>query len=360
MRLYCSQKSLVTFPFFTLLLISANSSAQTTKHLFNKKKKELQLPVPQAPDHKYIADYHKEFTARIFGSRKFTTYGLHDKGFPQNVLYRPNTPFNIGVGFNYRIIGINIGFNLPIINDTKENGRTRYLDIQSHLYGRKLTVDVYLQYYKGFYMPNTGILINNNNGQVYLRPDLRTLNFGLAAQYLLNGKRFSFRGAFLQNEVQLKSAGSPIIGGSISNISVRSDSSILPANLRYAGFYNDFDYNRSSVQNLGFNFGYGYTFVLPSQFFLTAAGSLGAGISYTHMSMKDGASLSGIGTDVNATFRIGMGYNSRRYFAGIHYLGTVSTSSTPIIYARQEFGAGNYRISLARRFTLKKKLLGFY
>ena len=343
------------------MIFAPFAEAQSLNHIFQKKKKGLQLPSPEPPDKKYIADYHKEFTARIFGSRKTTTYGLHDKGFAQNVIYKPNTPFNVGVGFNYRIIGINLGFNLPIINDTKELGRTRFLDIQSHLYGRKLIFDVYLQFYKGFYLPNTTVLTNNNDGAHYIRPDLVTVNFGLSAQYLFNGKRFSFRGAFLQNEVQLKSAGSPIIGGTFNSVLIHSDSSVIPAQLRYDDFFNNVDYNSSKVISGGFHFGYGYTFVFPSNFFFTAAATLGVGVNHTTLRTRgSGDGMAGLGTDLNGTLRAGFGYNSRRYFAGVHYTGYATTSSTPIIYTSQQFGAGNIRISFAKRFTLKKKLLGFY
>jgi hypothetical protein len=332
--------------------------AQTAPEPGNKS--IIRLPEPLVPDKRYIADYHNEFTFRIFGSSKYTNYGLRDKGFAENLKYRPNSPFNVGFGFNYRILGINAGFNLPLINDTKERGKTRFLDIQSHLYGRKLIVDVYLQRYKGFYLPNTTVIDANNDHAIYIRPDISTTNFGLSVQYLLNGKRFSFRGAFLQNEVQLKSAGSPIIGASISNISVRSDSSILPSTLRYQNYFDNFQFNQSAIESGVISLGYGYTYVGPSHLFATIAASAGIGINYTSMRIRGIGSISGFGTDLNAVIRVGVGYNSRRYFAGIHYIGTTTTSSTPIIYARQQFGAGNFRISVARRFTLRRKLLGFY
>lgn len=320
----------------------------------------MTLPVPAAPDRKYIADYHKELTLRTFGSRKFSNYGLYDKGFSENVLYRPNSPFNIGIGMNYRIFGINLGFNFPFINKTEVNGKTHFLDLQTHLYGRMLIFDVNLQRYKGYYMPNNAIINNDNNGEVYLRPDLSTLVIGLSAQYLFNGKKFSFRGAFLQNEVQLRSAGSPILGGAASNINIHADSAIVPLDLKYKDYFDDLHFRRSNVTSANIYFGYGYTFVLPAHLFFTAAGTLGVGVNYTTLNIKGGNELNGFGTDLYGTIRFALGYNSRRYYAGIHYFANLASSNTPIIYARQQFSSGNFRISIARRFTLKRKLLGFY
>lgn len=344
-----------------LAIFCSTAKAQPFKNLFNKKKKTVvKLPEPAAPDKKYIADYHKELTIRTFGSRKYATYGLHDKGFAQNIQYRPNSPFNVGVGINYRIIGLNLGFNLPVINNNTERGETKFIDLQSHLYGRKLIIDLYLQRYKGFYMTNTAAIQNNNQNEIYIRPDIVNFNAGLIVHYILNGDKFSFRGAFLQNEVQLKSAGSPLFGASIYSYNIRSDSSVIPYKLNAPEYFNGNHFNHSSVKSISGNFGYGYTFVLPYHFFITAAGNVGVGINYTVLKSIDMDKYSGAGTDITGTIRLGLGYNSRRYFAGIHYTGSTLSSSTPISYARQEFGAGNFRISLARRFTLKKKLLGFY
>lgn len=311
-------------------------------------------------DTTFIADYHNELITRAFGSRKYTTFALQNKGFAEKLRYLPNSPFNVGVGFNYKMIGINLGFNLPIINDTKIYGKTKFLDLQSHVYGRKLIVDFYLQRYRGFYLSNNNVILDNNNNQVYIRPDLQILNSGIEFQYLFNWRKFTFRGAFLQNEVQLKSAGSPIVGIYIGNISVYDDSAIIPQNLKYNNFFNDNQYYHTNIRNATFSAGYGYTQVLPYHLFVTAAATGGFGINNTLLLSRALGSSSSFGSNVSGTFRIGLGYNARRYFAGIHYVTTRASNTTPINYARQELGAGNFRISFARRFTVKKKLFGFY
>lgn len=311
-------------------------------------------------DTSYIADYHDELITRVFGSRKYTTYTLDDKGYGDKLKYRPNSPFNIGFGFNYKLIGLNLGFNLPIINDTKEYGKTRFIDLQTHVYGRRLIVDVYVQRYKGFYLPNTSILSNNNFGAPYIRSDMRVFNAGLEFQYLVNWKRFTLRGAFLHNEVQRKSAGSPILGAYLGYVSVDGDSALIPQNLAYNGYFNEYRFHNTSIRSANLNFGYGYTFVLPYSFFITAAASAGVGINFSEIRSVQKSVTSGTSNNVSGTFRIGLGYNGRRLFTGIHYAGTRASHNTPIQYARQEFGAGNFRISIAHRFTLKKKLFGFY
>lgn len=318
------------------------------------------LQFQKSLDTTFIADFHDELILRAFGSRKYTTYTLYDKQYNERLAYLPNSPFNIGVGFNYKMIGINLGFNLPVINQNVLYGKTRFLDLQSHVYGRKLTVDLYLQRYKGFYQPNTDFLLNNNNRQVYKRPDLLTLNAGIEFQYLFNWSKFTFRGAFLQNEVQLKSAGSPILGFYLGTITIDADSSVIPINIKYATFFNDYQFYHSNVRSATLSVGYGYTFVLPYHFFVTLAASGGLGVNNTVLRSVNFGTSSVFGNNISGTLRLGLGYNSRRFFTGIHYVGTQSSNSTPIAQARQVFGAGNFRISIAHRLTLKKKLFGIY
>lgn len=319
-----------------------------------------QVPAGSKIDTNYIADYHNELISRVFGSRKYTTYEIDDKGYDEKLKYRPNSPFNVGFGFNYKSIGLNLGFNLPIINETEKYGKTRFIDLQTHVYGRKLIVDVYLQRYKGFYMPNTSMLANSNFEMPYLRPDMRVLYTGLEFQYLVNWRKFTFRGAFLQNEVQRKSAGSPILGAYLGYVNVVGDSSLVPNSINYSAYFNDYRFFNSSIRSANLNLGYGYTLVLPYEFFLTVAASAGFGLSYSEIHSVQKAVTSSLGANVSGTFRVGMGYNGRRLFTGIHYVGTSTSYNTPIQYAKQTFGAGNFRFSIAHRFTLKQKLLGFY
>lgn len=311
-------------------------------------------------DTSYVADYHNELIIRTFGSRKYTIFSLQDKGYAEKLKYLPNSPFNVGLGFNYKMIGINLGFNLPIINETSKYGKTNFIDLQSHAYGRKLIVDFYLQRYKGYYLADNVVINFNNYDKVYIRPDLATLNFGVEIQYLLNWNKFTFRGAFLQNEIQLKSAGSPIIGAFVGLVNIKADSSVIPKDLKYIDYFNNYNFYKSSIRTSNFSIGYGYTLVLPYHFFLTAAASAGLGFNTTLLQQRGMGSTAHLGSSVAGTLRLGLGYNSRRFFSGIHFVGTRYSHNTPIQYARQEFAAGNFRMSFAYRFTLKKKLFKFY
>jgi hypothetical protein len=316
------------------------------------------LPKTDPPDQAYVGDYHKDLTIRMFAGRRFYHYGLYDKGFGENVRYTPNTPLSIGAGFNYRVLGLNIGFSPDFLNNTHKYGQTGFLDLQTHLYGRKLTMDLAFLHYRGFYLRDNAFT-GNDPAEVYIRPDLRFNHFGFSAQYLANGERFSLRAAFLQNEAQLRSAGSFLLGGGFSLFGVGADSAIVPKGPQ-TNYFDNLNFSKSTVISGLIHAGYGYTYVYRKHFFATVAATAGVGINQTKLKSKPGSSLSGWGTDAVTTLRMAIGYNTRLYFAGIHYQGSWQSSGSPIIYARQQYGMGNWRLSLARRLVLKKKLLGFY
>lgn len=309
-------------------------------------------------DTSYITDLTQDLTIRLYGSRKYTSYHLSDLNLKQRLTYRPNSPLNFGFGFNYKFLGLNIGINFPFVNTHDVYGKTKFLDLQSHLYLRKLVIDFYGQYYNGYYLANPSALTGNNHNRVYRRPDLRTLNIGMSAQYIFNDRRFSFRSAYLQNEYQKKSSGSFMAGGDMHAILIRSDSAIVPANIRFDDFFNNNHFNRSNIYSVTINGGYAYTFVIKKHFFTTLAAHGGFGFNYTTLQDPfNGANDNGVQGQLNATIRIAAGYNSERYFAGIHYVNIMMRNYSPLPYAMQEFGAGNFRFSFARRFKVNKPLI---
>jgi len=102
--------------------------------------------------------------------------------------------------------------------------------------------------------------------------------------------------------------------------------------------------------------GYAYTFVYKQHFFLTLSLSGGLGGNYTRLFRDDENDLRKFGLQLNTNVRASFGYNSSKYFAGVHYVNLTTRSQSPIEHSMQTIGAGNFRISLAKRFGLKRQL----
>jgi len=310
-------------------------------------------------DSAYVTDLTRKLTVRAFGSNKFSKYTPGDYGFNRNLSYSANNNYNIGVGATYKYVGFNIESKIPFINnDVARYGKTKFLDLQTFLYLRKFTVDLYYLSYKGYYLSDREIITTPvAEPDAYpQRPDLGTRNIGLNVQYIFNNRRFSFRAAFLQNEYQKKSAGSFMAGGGIHNIRVRADSAVIPVDIRFPGYFGNNSFNNSNTTNLFINAGYAYTLVIHQHFFVTAALMAGPGINYTvlrddgRQSKEDRASAV-----ISGTIRGAAGYNSKYYFVGVQYINFINRNSTPVAGAWQEFQNGNMHLTLAKRFRLQRK-----
>ncbi len=335
-------------------MLSAGAQAQKqawTQKLFNWLKVDN--------DSAYIMDQTRKLTVRAFGSNKFSKYTPGDYGFDRNLSYSANNNYNIGVGATYKYVGFNIESKIPFINnDMDKYGKTKFLDLQTFVYLRKFTVDLYYLSYRGYYLSDREIITTPiAEPDAYpQRPDLSTRNIGLNMQYIFNNRRYSFRAAFVQNEYQKKSAGSFMVGGGVHNIHVRADSAVIPLDIRFPGYFGNNTFNKSNITNLSVNAGYAYTLVIHQHFFLTGALMAGPGINYTVLRNEgEGQSANKLSAVVSGTIRGAAGYNSEYYFVGVQYINFINRNSTPVPGAWQEFQNGNMHLTLAKRFRLQRK-----
>ena len=309
-------------------------------------------------DTAYISDLTKDLTVRTFLANKFTQYSLGDYAYKSKISYKANDNYNIGVGINYKYIGINLGFKMPFVNnDTLKYGTTKFFDLQSFVYLRKITLDLYVLSYNGYYLASRSMLNTLPTQNIFPhRADLRTRNIGLNGQYIFNSKRFSFRSAYLQNEYQRKSAGSAIVGAGLHGISVRADSAIIPVDLKYDPYFGNSTFTRSSITSLSLNAGYAHTFVIKRNYFITAALLGGPGINYTTIKGDPNNDPTGkLSLQLNGIIRLAAGYSSTGYFVGMQYINFINRVNAPFDGTWQEYQTGNVRFTLAKRFKLKKK-----
>lgn len=304
----------------------------------------------------YISDKSKMLTVRLLGSSKYYNHRLIDD---RNILsYKANNNYNIGVGAVYGSLGANVTVKAPFINnDTAAYGKTKKLDVHTFLFPRKLVADGYFQYYKGFYVDEKGVT------QTFLpadkrplRPDITTLHIGANASYVFHAEKFSFRAAFIQNEYQKKSAGTPLLGGNIHYNSITGDSAIIPSDISYAHFFDNSHFNNSAAFSIGIHGGYGYTRVIAKHFFITGVALVGVGGNYAYL--RDDANnifTEKTGLQANLSYKAAIGYNSETFYAGLLYMGYVQRNSSPGTW--QQYEPSLVRLIVAKRFEVHPPFL---
>ena len=129
------------------------------------------------------------------------------KGPVESISMQPNGAGSLGIGFNYKSIGLGFSVGLPTTDESNEKyGQTRRFDLQISYYGTKIAADGYFQEYEGYYLANPGSVTNWNNANYPQSADLRVVSLGGTIHYIFNSDKYSYKAAYLRNQIQKKSA----------------------------------------------------------------------------------------------------------------------------------------------------------
>jgi len=324
---------------FALLSLAGSASAQ------------LSFLLPKIPrDSAYIKSYQEYVVGRVFITQKYVSVGIGATAERPAFRYKPNNKLNLGLGLTYRIFTLNVGFGFPGLNgDGSQRGKTRALDLQTSIYGRRWMFDLFGQSYKGYYIAPENF-ISAYKGY-YTRPDMRVQMVGGSAYYVFNPGRFSYRAAMIQDEWQQKSAGTFLASFDIFYGAVNGEQgSILPPEIA--------DPAQGIVERLRFiNFGpgagYAYHFVWKKHLYAMASLVVNLTADFSREfyaeEKKDRLSIS-----PNASFLFSTGYNSRKWSLGFSVVNNTinvkgSANNNPYVIR-----SGNYKLTFAHRFRPTK------
>ncbi len=314
-------------------------------------------------DTNYIQDLTDKLVIRSFFKTKSNS--LDFKSGKTKLIYKPNPSTNMGVGFNYDWLGVNVAFKLPKNKAEQEKyGKTKSLDIQANMYMRKYVVDFSYIKYRGYYLQDN---LENINGKkrdsIFQNSSLRTHSLAMSVNYIFNNKRFSYRAAFLQNEKQLKSAGTAFVGGYVSSIGFASKDSLIPQH-QLEKFQEIANISRGRSLQIGGQGGYAHTFVWR-HFYFTLSGGIGLGLErrkfFKH---DDNVLVAKYGIAPHAQVKGAIGYNSHNLTIGFQgvtdgYL-VGQSGDNEVAYNFGSFRLfGAYRINAPKQIHFLKKLKPF-
>ncbi len=321
----------------------------------------LQRLLTVQTDTAFVSEHDKDLTIRPYIERNFNQFNFINTRLKEKLTYQPNSPLQAGLGVSYRIVGVGLGVAIPGVNQYSKYGKSRITDFSTHFYLRKFNVDVFYQYYGGQHIRQPEAELRGyNSGDIYLRDDIHTKALGVGIQYITRPKTFSME-PFSFVHYQKKAAGSFLLGLQIIRTGIYGDSLLLPPSALQPDLFNGFPLIKSLAYNATANGGYAYTFVYRSHWFVTAALNLGVGASFATMYRAgDVGNIRGTGLQVNALYRALAGYNSEYFFAGLQFIGYTGYQPTPLENVYQLYNIGRLNFTVAKRFKLKKNLLGFY
>jgi hypothetical protein len=263
----------------------------------------------------YYSDYSDLLALWIYSMTKWNALDIVKGG--SSLKLRPNGPTALGVGFNYKGYGIGIAIGLPKSNSSKEKyGSTTRFDAQINVYGKKLGIDGYVQYYNGYYIQNPEDFMEWDSEILPQLPDMEVLSFGVSAFYIFNSDKFSYRAAYVRTQIQKKSAGSFTAGIFGQTDMVTTDNGFIPPEYMDSAQYG-LDLKAFTTIAIGLTAGYLYTWVISKHFFLNVGVIPGFGHQTIMLEDIDGVKSTKNAPAAQLSARAAIGYESRFFYAGI-------------------------------------------
>ena len=268
-------------------------------------------------DTTYISNYGGEVAVRILTSYKYNFFRLRDRTNKTLLRYRPIRDISLGVGVSYKWFALDIAIALGLRKNS-DFDNTRSFDFQGRFFSSKQFISITIQYYQAYQLSKTSGVEIPVSDPAKRREDLRTINVGLQYLYAINYTKFSMKAPFVFNEIQLKSAGSPIIGAGFNMFVMDADSSVVPTEITDY-FVPNANLIDANILSVSLSFGYMYSFVYKKHFFLTLSVipgiNVNAGDYHTDVRHYTSPNVNFKFTSMNA-----IGYNGRKFYTGFNFI----------------------------------------
>ncbi len=194
---------------------------------------------------------------------KFTGLQLTNKNTKKTVKLSTAGSLDLGFGFSYKWLGLGFTYGMPTgAASDSTKGKTKRFDFQLNIYSKRVVVDGLYQRYKGFHLENPGDFANwDSTTMLPQLPDMENYSLGVSAYYIFNYKKFSYRAAYVRNEIQNKSAGSLLIGPFFNADAATTTNGFIPDNMPDE-VQDTFDISNYSSISYGLAVGYTYSVVI--------------------------------------------------------------------------------------------------
>ncbi len=299
-------------------------------------------------DSSYIDNYTNELSIRLLGVTKLNYFQIKDRTNNARVRYQPEAKVSAGLGITYKWFSLDITTKIGIPHDNVKSSKA--FDFQGRVFGLKQYVELIYKYYYGYEINDTKNLTYVIPDSILLRDDIRTSYLNLEYMYAFNYGKFSFKAPFFYNEIQKKSVGSFVAGASFVSYLLDGDTPILPEEA-WPDFHPELTFQSLYLASLSVRFGYMYSIVIGRNFYITLGLIPGLALS-TGDYKVDNRALIDIFPSLTIKTMNALGYNSRRFYAGIQIEGDVFGAR---IDRKENVGIAHGKGKLFFGYRFKKK-----
>jgi hypothetical protein len=298
------------FPIFLFLLVMISSVFAGDNDTLVKTKIKF--------DTNYIANYRYKLQVRTVGLNQQSSINLVNTDIDKNLNFATNNPFEFGVAIDYSWITLEYTQSIKGFELTDyRKGKSESFALNVSLNARKFSGGLYYRNTSGFNLENIDDWVPTwfeENEKYPYAENISTRILAGNIYYNFNNKKFSTAAAYRQNDRQLKSAGSPLVGILANIEGVYAPTPMIDIDSLDGKFLN---IRRVQYLKAGVFGGYMHTFSIYKRFFIH--GSLNQGFLYSigngeYHDTEETQRLSAVGVSIFA--RLALGYNGTKWFAG--------------------------------------------
>ncbi len=304
---------------------------------------------------KFIEDHNKQLNIKFDVTNDQVRYF-----FPyENEKATIKTNLNTSLGFvlSYKFLSVRLGIRPGLSTSEKENkGETDYFRLRLKFLFNHWTHRIEYNYARGFYIDNTNDFGSSSNSDFHIQfPNLTTNIISGSTHYNFN-ENYSVKAVESNTEIQLKSAGTFVVGINYSFYDVAGSNKVITDinEVLFKPTYNDYRGLSAII-----NGGYHHTFVLHSFWYINVRANPGIGFDFYENTLN--SDTDSIESNDNETFfalstGAAAGYNGKKYYFGIEYNYNVNSQKFSDDNISLQPIKNNFHVFIGYRFKAPKQV----
>ncbi|NMH28322.1 DUF4421 family protein [Flavobacterium silvaticum] len=253
---------------------------------------------------KYFETYDQKVSLELFLLRKENTFTLDYRDEDIQLEMRPNSRTTLNLGASYDVIAFSFGYAPNFLEENKAvKDPSKMYSFELKLFPKRL-----MQHFEFYYQKGMTLEVMDTHASTYVG-GMKTLKIGGSTSYRFN-PNYSFKAMAMQNERQIKSAGTfaPGISYYYTELDGNGDADID------GKFY---------FVDIAFFPAYYYNWVIARHVQVMGGIATGAGLTFSH---DEGTSTTAL--LVQGQLLLGLGYNSDSWFGGLNARVQVSSHNS--------------------------------
>jgi hypothetical protein len=285
------KKYLLLFFLWTVVHFSYGQSKDSTTKInyFNKSKKQYTF---------------------YFAISRFLNGFYYQTDYPYH--FKPSVPINLGLGFSYRILYVEVSFMSFFINKNV-SFKPRNIGMQAIVYTKRLGIDFIYHFNDGYFLDK-----NSKEQVIKLTKQIPSDSIRIASnRFSLNlitvlGKNYALNRSLAHLQFDNKKTFSWLLNTSFSRFYINNEQRPLPIDTLIT--HSDYLYiKKATIYSLAPMIGFGLHYVWKGNFYFGILPAIGPSFQFASTQSNQNAQNSDFHLGYKCIARVGMGYHTQRW-----------------------------------------------